>query len=417
MRSPGQAARDILEHINALPVERLPITEALGRVAAADVSSPIDLPPWDNSAMDGYAARSDDLTGAATGAPAPELRVVEVIPAGTFPSRALRPGECSRIFTGAPLPDGSDTVIRQEDVTDLEEGRVRIDDLRDVGRNVRHRGEDIERDRIVIEKGTPLDPAHVGLLASIAQLDVSVHRKPKVAILGSGDEIADLDERDAILRGHKIASSNTYTLVAMIARAGATATNLGIARDDPADLRARLAGAAGADLLVTSAGISVGEHDHMRTVLEDMGADLKFWRLRMRPGAPVGFGIVDATPWIGLPGNPVSTMVTFELFARPTIRKMLGHRAPFRRTVRVHLAEPLQVKSRVTHFLRAVVTEHDGTLSARLTGSQGSGILTSMAKANALLIAPADQEHFAEGEILSAMMFHEPIHVEEPPFE
>src|SRR5439155_14137214 len=166
---------------------------------------------------------------------------------------------------------------------------------------------------------------HLGVLASLARPDVAVRRRPKVAILGSGDEIADLDERDAILAGRKIASSNTYTLLALLRRNGAEAVNLGIAKDDPTDLRTRLRRAGDADLLVTTAGVSVGEHDHVRMVLEELGLQLRFWRIRMRPGAPVGFGLIAGRPWIGLPGNPVSTMVTFELFVRPAIRKMIGH--------------------------------------------------------------------------------------------
>jgi molybdopterin molybdotransferase len=255
------------------------------------------------------------------------------------------------------------------------------------------------------------------VLASIAAARVAVHRTPIVAILASGDEIADLEEREAIIAGRKIASSNSYTLIAGIQRAGAVPRNLGIARDDPADLRTRLVGAGGADLLVTSAGISVGEHDYLRRVVEAMGGHLAFWRIRMRPGAPVGFGILGGVPWIGLPGNPVSTMVTFELFVRPAIRRLQGHAAPFRRAVRVTVAEPLRVPGGLTHFLRAVVEAEGGRLHARLTGPQGSGILTSMTRANALLIVPAEREELAPGEELDAILLDDPRHVEEPPFE
>jgi len=414
MRSPGDAARAILEGLRPLPVERLPLLDALGRVLAEDVVSPLDLPPWDNSAMDGYAVRDADL---ASGEGPWSLRVVEEVQAGAFPARRLGPGECTRIFTGAPLPEGADGVIRQEDTENPGDGNVRILDRRDAGRNLRRRGEDLTRGSVVLTRGAELGAAQLGVLASLAQPDVAVHRTPVVAILGSGDEIADLDERDAILAGRKIASSNTYTLTASVRRAGAVPHGLGIARDHPDDLRQRLSQAAGADLLVTTAGISVGEHDYLRSVFEAMGGRLGFWRIRMRPGAPVGFGMLGAIPWIGLPGNPVSTMVTFELFVRPAIRRLQGHARPFRRTVRVEVAEPLHYPAPLTHFLRAVVTEEDGRLRARLTGPQGSGILTSMARANALLVMPAKQEDAAPGEELTALLLDDPVHVEEPPFE
>lgn len=414
MRSPGEAAREILEGLRPLPEERLPLLDALDRVLAEDVVSPLDLPPWDNSAMDGYAIRSADLEA---GHGPWSLRIVEEVQAGAFPTRPVGPGECTRIFTGAPLPDGSDGVIRQEDTAAPGDGTVHITDRRDAGRNLRRRGEDITRGSTVLARGAALGPAQLGVLASLARADVAVHRAPVVAILGSGDEIADLDERDAILAGRKIASSNTYTLTANLRRAGAVPRNLGIARDDPDDLRRRLVRAGDADLLVTTAGISVGEHDYLRSVIEAMGGRLGFWRIRMRPGAPVGFGMLGGAPWIGLPGNPVSTMVTFELFVRPAIRRLQGHALPFRRTVRVAVAEPLHYPARLTHFLRAVVTEQRGRLTARLTGPQGSGILTSMARANALLVVPAERDDVSAGEELPAMLLDDPVHVAEPGFD
>jgi molybdopterin molybdotransferase len=414
MRSPGDAARAILEGLRPLPVERLPLLDALGRVLAEDAVSPLDLPPWDNSAMDGYAVRTADVS---TGDGPWTLRIVEEVQAGAFPTRRIAPGECTRIFTGAPLPEGADGVIRQEDTDGPRDGAIRILNRRDAGKNLRRRGEDVTRGSIVLPRGTALGPAQLGVLASLAESQVAVHRTPTVAILGSGDEIADLDERDAILAGRKIASSNTYTLTANIRRAGANPRNLGIARDDPEDLRQRLERAAGADLLVTTAGISVGEHDYLRSVVEAMGGRLGFWRIRMRPGAPVGFGMLGSCPWIGLPGNPVSAMVTFELFVRPAIRRLQGHALPFRRAVRVEVAEALHYPPRLTHFLRAVVTEEDGRLRARLTGPQGSGILTSMARANALLIVPAERDDVSPGEELAALLLEDPVHVGEPMFE
>lgn len=425
MHSPADAARAILGAVRPLPAEPLPLADALDLVLAVDVVSPIDLPPWDNSAMDGYAVRSADVAALTPGASPgrTELRVIETIPAGRFPTKAIGPGQCARIFTGAPLPEDADGVIRQEDTTALAGHRVRIDNPRDAGKNVRYRGEDITRGTTVLAAGTQLGPAQLGVLASIGVARAPAHRRPVVAFMGSGDEIVDLDRADEVLAGRKIASSNTYTLLGMIARAGATSLNLGIARDDPADIRRRLEPITAscqpptANLLVTTAGISVGEHDHMRAVFEELGGRLDFWRISMRPGAPVGFGSLNEIPWIGLPGNPVSTMVTFELFVRPAIRKLMGHATFFRRTVPVRVAEPLRYPVRLTHFLRAVVTEGEGGLEARLTGPQGSGILTSMARANALLVLPAEQDEVAAGEVLAAMLLEEPVHEAEPPFE
>ncbi|MGH7570161.1 MAG: molybdopterin molybdotransferase MoeA [Gemmatimonadales bacterium] len=413
MLTPAEAARLILEHIRPLDPRRRPLRQALDLVLAGDVTSPIDLPPWDNSAMDGYAARSADLPAAGV-----ELVIVETIPAGRFPRKTLGPGDTARIFTGAPLPPGADSVIRQEDTRQLADGRVAVTDVRDVGKNVRRRGEDIVRGATVLSAGTPLGPAQLGVLASIAHGRPLVHPAPRVAFLGSGDEIADLDEAEAILAGRKIASSNSYTLSGMIRHAGAIPLDLGVARDTKASLRRHLAGAARADLLVTTAGVSVGEHDFVREVLTELGCDMKLWRIRMRPGAPLGFGLLRGKPWIGLPGNPVSTMVTFELFARPAIRRLGGHALPFRRTVPVRVEQAITLGPKLRHFLRAVVAPGaaDGTLGARLTGPQGSGILTSMARANALLIVPEDRPAVARGEILQAMLLDDSVHVPDPPY-
>jgi molybdopterin molybdotransferase len=404
--TPAEAARLILSQFQPLPGERRRLSDALDTVLAENVVSPIDLPPWDNSAMDGYAVRSADLAETGT-----ELAVIEAIAAGQFPSKPVGPLQATRIFTGAPLPQGADTVIRQEDTAAGSNGRVTIRNTRDAKKNVRRRGEDIRTGTVVLTSGTALGPAQLGVLASIAADRPLVHRPPRVAFMGSGDEIVDLDQKDAILAGTKIATSNSYTLDALIRRSGAVPLNLGVARDTKESLREHLRGAAAADLLVTTAGVSVGEHDLMRDVLEESG-ELKLWRIAMRPGAPVGFGLYNGVPWIGLPGNPVSTMVTFELFVRPAIRRLQGHALPFRRTVPVTVREPITLGPKLRHFLRAIVEEGD----ARLTGPQGSGILTSMAQANALLIVPAEMPAVAPGTSLQALMLDDPRHVAEPPY-
>jgi len=413
--TPAQAARVILDHVTPLPPARVPLREALGRVLAETVTSPIDLPAWDNSAMDGYAARAADVRGATRAAPR-TLRVVETVPAGRFPSRTLSAGEATRIFTGAPLPAGADTVIRQEDTTAAGD-TVHVLDDRDAQRNLRKKGEDIRAGDVVLAAGGELGPAQLGALASIVCAEPLVHPTPRVAFLGSGDEIADLDQRDEILSGRKIATSNSYTLFGMITAAGAVPVDAGVARDTKESLREHFSRTAGADLIVTTAGVSVGEHDLVREVLAELGCELHVERVQMRPGAPLAFGLIGGRPWLGLPGNPVSTMVTFELFVRPAIRRLQGHALPFRRTVAVTMAEPITLGPKLRHFLRAVVSDaSDGTRSARLTGPQGSGILTSMVRANALVIVPEDRPTVAAGETLAAILLDDPQHVAAAPY-
>ncbi|HEV8599211.1 MAG TPA: gephyrin-like molybdotransferase Glp [Gemmatimonadales bacterium] len=432
--APAEAARRILAELVRQPPLRIPLDDALGAVLAEAAVSPLDIPPWTNSAMDGYAARALDVRGATPAAPK-RLRVVEVLPAGSFPTKPIGPGECARIFTGAPLPEGADSVIRQEDAggsqvagggSQVEGGGwqvagggvVEIYSDRDCGVNIRKAGEDIRKGSTVLAAGSELGPAELGVLASLAQAHPLVYRRPRVGVLGSGDEIVDVDQPEEILSGRKLASSNTHTLLALIRQAGGEPVNLGLAADTPASLREHLTRATGCDLLVTTAGISVGEHDYLRAVLAELGAELLFWKLRMRPGAPVGFGVLGRLPWIGLPGNPVSTMVTFELFVRPAIRKLLGHPLPFRRTVPVRLAEPVTLGPTLQHFLRAVVSERpaDTGFEVRLTGPQGSGILSSMVQANALLIIPEGQHETPKGALASALLLDDPRHVAEPPW-
>jgi molybdopterin molybdotransferase len=402
MLSVHEASDRIMRGAAALPPERVALLDALGLVLAEAVSAPITVPPWDNSAMDGYAVRAADIGGGSVDAPV-ALTVTETVAAGGFATGAVSPGTAIRIMTGAPIPAGADTVVRVED-TDGGTAVVQIRDDRDAGRNVRARGEDFHAGEKLLDAGAVLGPAQLGVLASIGASAVPVHRRPRVAILGSGDELVDLDRFDEVRAGQKIASSNNYTLCAMVRAAGGVPINLGIARDDPADLRRHLERAEGSDLLVTSAGVSVGEFDYTRDVLSELGAEMDFWKVRMRPGAPLGFGSLHGMPWIGLPGNPVSTMVTFELFVRPVILRMLGHARCFRRPVPVTVEETVRIGARLVHFLRAIVNARpDGSLGARLTGPQGSGILTSMIRANALLVVPLERPELAPGDTATAI--------------
>jgi molybdopterin molybdotransferase len=398
-----EASARILAGIRALATERIALLDAVGRVLASDAVAPYTLPHWDNSAMDGYAVRAEDLAPVAEGTPV-QLTVQETVAAGEFPTRPVRAGLATRIMTGAPIPEGADTVVRVED-TDGGLTSVVIRDARDRGKNIRPRGEDFVAGDTVIPAGAAIAPAQVGVLASLGLSQVLVHRRPVVAILGSGDELVDLDRFHEVLAGRKIVTSNSYTLSALVRANGGVPLLLGNAADSPESLRALLQQVHGADLILTSAGASVGAFDYTRDVLASLGAQLDFWKVRMRPGAPIGFGALHGTPWIGLPGNPVSVMVTFELFVRPVLRRMLGHARLFRQPVPVTLAEPVTLHARLTHFLRAVVSAGaDGERVAQLTGPQGSGILTSMARANALLVIPEERARCEAGERVHALL-------------
>lgn len=403
MLTVSEASARSLANIAPLAPERVPLLDAVGRVLARDAVASYTLPHWHNSAMDGYAVRGADLAGATADAPV-RLTVQETVAAGEFPTLPVREGICTRIMTGAPLPDGADTVVRVED-TDGGLEVVAIRDARDLRKNIRPRGEDFVADDVVIPAGTPIAPAQVGVLASLGLPSVDVYRRPVVAILGSGDELVDLDRFHEVLAGRKIVSSNSYTLSALVRSNGGIPLLLGNASDTPESLRALLEQARGVDLIITSAGASVGAFDYTREVLASLGARLDFWKVRMRPGAPIGFGTLHGTPWVGLPGNPVSVMVTFELFVRPVLRRLQGHARLFRHPVPVILDEPVSIGARLTHFLRGIVRAgDDGRMHARLTGPQGSGILTSMARANALLIVPEERPRCEAGEVVNALL-------------
>ncbi len=403
MHTVAEAATEIVAAVHPLEAEPVPLSAARERVLAEDVISPVDLPPWDNSSMDGYAVRADDVRGATKKAPV-ALAVIGTIAAGGRASGPVGRGEAYRIMTGAPVPAGADSVIRVED-SDGGLERVTLYDDRDAGRNVRPRGEDLAMGAVALEQGTWLGPAQLGVLASVGAATVSVTRRPRVAILTTGDELVEVDRFDAVRRGERIVTSNSYTLDALVRATGAEPVALALLPDDPDALRAWLSALPPHDLLITSGGISVGAFDHTRRVLAELGAELAFWRVQIRPGAPLGFGRWRGAPWIGLPGNPVSSMVTAELFVKPALRRMLGMPRVFPHPVPVRLGEAVTATAPRTHFLRAVVTAGvDGQLEARLTGAQGSGLLTSMARANALLVVPAGRTHADAGESLGAVL-------------
>jgi molybdopterin molybdotransferase len=404
----AEASESIMAEIRQLDVESVPLRRALGRVCSEDISATVTMPPWSNSSMDGYAVRSADITPVMSGEPV-KLRVVATIAAGEFAPRPLKRGEAMRIMTGAPVPEGADSVIRTEH-TDGGSAKVEIRQAADVWKNIREAGEDYQRGDVLARRGTPVRPALMGVLASSGVAQVKAFKRPRVAIISSGNELVDIDDFDEVIAQRRIVSSNSYTLDALTRVAGGEPVDLGIAADTKASLKRKFESASDCDLILTSAGVSVGDLDHTRSVFAALGGKLKFWKVKMRPGAPLAFGMLNDVPWLGVSGNPVSAMVSFELFVRPALRKMQGHSAMFRRTMTVTVEEDVKISAKLTHFLRAIVTRnHDGMLVARLTGQQSSGALTSMARANALLIVPATSPKVAKGSQLNALMLDQSL--------
>jgi molybdopterin molybdotransferase len=407
----GEARGAILRGVAPLPAERRRLADALGSVLAEDVASTVDLPPWDNSAMDGFAVRAGDVLGASPERPV-ALRVVDDVPAGRFPSRPVGPGEATRVMTGAPVPEGADGVVRVEHTDGgsgigTAEGRVEVRSDADAGKNVRRRGEDVRRGETTLRAGTPLRAAEVGVAASLGRAELAVVRRPVVAVLASGDELVEVEDFAEVLAGRRIVSSNSHALAAQLAESGLEARVLGIAADTRASLRAKLEAARGCDALVTTAGVSVGEHDHMREVMEELGTEVSFWRVRARPGSALAFGRVaglGGIPWFGLPGNPVSTVVTFEVFVRPALLRMCGRRAVFPPVEPARLAGRVSVKPGLTNFLRVRLHRDRDGLVATLTGSQSSGVLTSMAAADGLLVVPESGGDFEAGDTLPVIV-------------
>ncbi|MBN2117066.1 MAG: molybdopterin molybdotransferase MoeA [Anaerolineales bacterium] len=407
--SVDQARERILSSFRPVTTETLPLTGCSDRVLAQDIVAANDLPPFDNSSMDGFAVRAADLLEATAASPR-RLRVVADIPAGSHPTIFLASGEAARIMTGAPIPDGADAVVPVED-TDFNNrdagtpapGEVQIFKSVKTGANRRPRGMDIQAGNVVLHKGRLLKPQDLGLLATLGFAQVLVYRKPRVALFSSGDELL---AADAALEGGKIRDSNSYTLAALLEEAGADVIRLGVARDNHAAVQDLLDQAIelGVDLILSSAGVSVGAFDYVKQVIESNG-NLDFWRVNMRPGKPMAFGEYGKIPFIGLPGNPVSAFVGFEVFVRAAIQRLGGSSSGGRPTVRVRCAEQIDSDGRES-YLRARVREdaERGIFITDLTGHQGSGNLHSLVQANALLIIPAGVKCVPAGQELQAWL-------------
>jgi len=376
------ALEQILSRIEPLGIERVDVMGALGRVLAEAIVSRATIPPWPNSAMDGYALRAQDTRGEPV-----ELAVVDRIIAGAMPSRPLRAGESMRIFTGAPLPEGADAVVPQEDVA-ADGDRVTVRGRIASGACVRPAGEDVRAGDVVVEPGRTIGAAEVGLLATLGYSQVRVYRRPRVAILSTGNELADLGTQPGPAQ---IPNTNTYSLMAQVIEAGADPVNLGVAPDQLEAIAERVRwGFASADVLVSSAGVSVGDLDLVREALERSGAELHLWQVSMRPGKPITFGTREGRPVFGLPGNPVSAMVTFELFVRPALRRMLGAHAIERPRLRARALQPIANPGSRRGYLRVTLEESAAGYGARLTGDQGSAILRSMVLADGLAVVAPD---------------------------
>ncbi len=410
MISVEEALEKILSYVNVLEPEDELILNSLGRVLAEDIYSDIDIPPLDNSAMDGYAVRAESTKDASPSSPR-ILRIIGEVAAGYIASEEVTPGTTIRIMTGAPVPKGADAVVQFED-TDEEKRKAAKKPLDEIGilrqaakgLNIRKAGEDISKGSLVLSAGTVLRPQEIGVLASLGRDVVSVIRRPVVAVLATGDELVDIKEQ---LPPGKIYNSNTYSLAAQVSRYGGVPKILGIARDNIAALEDKIKQAHDADMLITSAGVSVGEYDIVKDVLARLG-EVTFWTVRMKPGKPLAFGLLNLgkkkVPHLGFPGNPVSSMITFEQFARPAILKMLGKKEFAKPTIKARSEDRINNRDKRRIYARVRVAKRNGQYFASLVGPQGSGILTSMALANGLMIVPEDKAAIEAGEEVQVQM-------------
>ncbi len=398
----SEAQRVIFESVAQLDVEQVPLEQSLGRVLAQDILANRDLPPYDVSAMDGFAVRSCDLAAS----PA-TLEIIEDIKAGDMPSRTVAAFQCARIMTGAPMPTGADAVIRVEDTQQISANTVQITVTVKSGHDVRPKGENMRDGDVVLTAGTEITPGVIGVLATVKAATMQVYRRPRVAILSTGNELEAMTDP---VDPNKIPDSNTYALMAQVQVLGITPVILGIARDDPAELEQYLRLGLNYDMLLVSGGTSVGVHDYVRPTIEKLGVSMKFWRVAMKPGHPLAFGVMHRTAKssesivFGLPGNPVSSMVCFEEFVAPALRRMMGNPRLYRRTVTARLAHPVKMRPGRTEFIRVQLSCDDAGYLASSTGTQSSGVLLSMARADGLLVMPSECTGMKAGEQVTVQL-------------
>ena len=389
-----EALAQILDQVRPLPPAQTPLAEALGLMLAEDLIAPHDLPPFDNSSMDGFAVRAADIAAI----PA-VLQVQGEIAAGSLSVPALTPGMALRIMTGAPVPEGADTVVPVEDTAVRADG-IEFQEEADLGQNIRRAGEEVKTGTVVVPRGSALRPAAIGMAATVGHAEVRAFPRPRVAILSTGDELV---EPPTPLKYGQIYNSNVYALAAQVEEAGGVVTQRLHARDTPEALRDAFDACAGADILITSGGVSVGEFDYVKAVFAERGT-VDFWRVAIRPGKPLAFGQWGQTLFFGLPGNPVSSMVTFELFVRPALRKLAGHSELNRPIVKARLTEKAEHSPGRRSYQRAIMTGQPGDYSVRTTGAQGSGMLGSMVAANALMVLPEETESLSPGTLVDVLV-------------
>ena len=412
-----EALEKILGYVDRLSVEEKPLLDSLGQVLAEDAVSEFSIPPRDNTAMDGYAVRWDDISTASPNSPI-NLKVIEELPAGKIAVKNVTEGVAIRIMTGAPMPDGADTIVPFEDTDELDRksgpGPGGVDEIGirkawKIGSNIRRAGEDVVPGAVIIKAGTVLRPSEVGVLASLGKPTVKIYRKPVVSVLATGDELLEVGE--ALAPG-KIYNSNNYSVAGLVLRYGGVPKVLGIARDNMDSLQSKIAEGVDADMMITSAGVSKGDYDIVKDVLAQEG-EIAFWMVKMKPARPLAFGLLKTrdtsgrmreVPHLGLPGNPVSSMIAFEQFGRPALLKMQGKKDLTKPTVEAVMEDSIINTDGRRIFARAVVTKRNGQYYARTTGPQGSGILTSMSLANGLAIVPEDVESVGAGDLVEVQM-------------
>ena len=400
-----EQARDLLlDRVRRLEPEDVPILQALGRVLAVDRTSDIDVSPFDNSAMDGFAVRAEDLVGAGEDSPV-DVRVIEHIAAGHAPERTVGRGEAARIMTGAPMPEGADSVVMVEysQVVEGDGGEgalVRLTREPQPGEHVRRRGEEVRAGQVVLEAGEVLGPAGIGLLASTGHSTVPVYRRPRVAVISTGSELVEVAEKPG---PGKIRNSNSYSIAAQVIAAGGVPVRFPIVVDDMVPTREAFERAAReTDFIVTSGGVSVGDFDFVKPVLEELG-ELTFCKVKMRPGNPQTMGSIAGVPFFGLPGNPTSTYVGFEIFVRPALRRMQGFSAIDRPMVRARLTHDVRKKQDRRYYLRARLEHGAEGLEVTLSGSQSSALLTAAHKGNCFMVLPEGEGAFEAGTIVDCV--------------
>jgi len=404
MISVEKALKTILASARLMGTEKINILDAQRRAIAENIYAGRDIPSVDNSAMDGYALRAADTKGATPKKPV-WFKIIEEIPAGKIPRKKLRSKEAARIMTGAIIPGGADAVIRQEN-TRREGNLVAV--LTPVARktDIRFAGEDVRKGELVIHKNSVLGAAQIGMLAALGKKSVLVYKKPRVAIMATGDELVDIDTNPS---PGKIVNSNSYSLATLVDDCGGVPVILGITRDNKSALKQKFSTALKNDVIISSGGVSVGDYDLVKDIMVNMGNSMYFWQVAMRPGKPLAFGAIKGVPLFGLPGNPVSTMVSFEQFVRPYLLKIQGHRNIFRPVLKAISVENLEKKAGVKNFLRAIVKREKDKYIVKTTGNQGSGILKSMVTANALIILGEKETKIKKGDKVTVQLLDDSL--------